>query len=140
MWWLHFLCTAFCMFSCLTDNYTFVTLVIILKLNAVQMLSLNPFMHFQEERFVNYWTPFLGQMNFSKIKARFTIIQVVLRVFQYSHLNKEEFEDSKGIPVTVYLCHKWPWIASGSRTYNKSSHFLMANPKKITKLKSSRLP
>ena len=36
----------------MTENYTFVALVTILKLTALQMLSLNPFIHFQEEWFV----------------------------------------------------------------------------------------
>jgi len=81
----------------MTENYTFVTLVIILKLTALQMLSLNPFIHFQEEWFVNCWSHLFGQMNFSRIKTRFTIIQIVLRVFQYPHMINEEFEDTKGV-------------------------------------------
>ena len=81
----------------MTENYTFVTLVIILKLTALQMLSLNPFMHFQEEWFVNCWSNVFGQMNFSRIKTRFKIIQKLLRVFQYPHLIKDEFEGTKGV-------------------------------------------
>jgi hypothetical protein len=38
-------------------------------------------------------------MNFSRIKTRFTIIQIVLRVFQYPHLIKEEFEDTKWVTI-----------------------------------------
>jgi len=95
----------------MTENYTFVTLVIILKLTALQMLSLNPFMHFQEEWFVNCWSHFFGQMNFSRIKTRFTIIQIVLRIFQYPHLIKEEFEDIKGV-IKIRISKKktiqWP--------------------------------
>ena len=81
----------------MTENYTFVTLVIILKLTALQMLSLNPFIHFQEEWFIDCWSHFFWQMNFSRIKTRLTIIQIVLRVFKYPHLIKQEFEDTKGV-------------------------------------------
>ena len=35
----------------MTENYTVVALITILKLTALQMLSLNPFIHFQEEWF-----------------------------------------------------------------------------------------
>jgi hypothetical protein len=35
--------------------------------------------------------------NFSRIKTRFTIIQKLLRVFQYPHLIKDEFEGTKGV-------------------------------------------
>ena len=37
----------------MTEKYTFVLLVTILKLTALQMISLNVLMHFQEEWFVN---------------------------------------------------------------------------------------
>jgi len=38
-------------------------------------------------------------MNFSRIKTRFIIIQIVLRVFRYPHLIKDEFEDTKGVTI-----------------------------------------
>ena len=102
----------------MTENYSFVTLVIILKLIALQMLSLNPFMHFQEEWFVNCWSNFFGQMNISRIKTRFTIIQKLLRVFQYPHLIKDEFEGTKGVTKI--------------RISKKNTHNTMAKGKGIT--------
>jgi hypothetical protein len=43
----------------MTENYTFVALVTILKLTALQMLSLNAFIYIQEEWFANFWSHFL---------------------------------------------------------------------------------
>ena len=65
----------------MTENYTFVALVTILKLTALQMLSLNTFIYIQEEWFVNCWSHFLERWTFREKKTRIKIIQKVLRVF-----------------------------------------------------------
>jgi hypothetical protein len=52
-------------------------------------------------------------MNISRIKTRFTIIQKLLRVFQYPHLIKDEFEGTKGVTKIVYRRRTHNTMAKG---------------------------
>ena len=44
----------------MTENYKCVTLVTILKLTALEMISVNVFIHFHEDWFVNCRQQFIG--------------------------------------------------------------------------------